>query len=132
MSLPADPERRAEALVEDALRTYPLAEAPPALAGRVMAALPARRAPARAGRFALPWIDLALSGFAAGMAALLLIGARGLGTPAGARLLAEGVLILQLTHFPAWAGVFLGSLALAGCALALAGLLFARGLLTRA
>lgn len=60
-------EQRAYAIIDEALRTYPMQPAPADLMGTVMARLEVRR-PAR--RFRLAWIDYAVSLFAAGMAGL--------------------------------------------------------------
>lgn len=61
-------DRVAETIIDEALRTYPLATTPPALLPTVMARI--QRLEARP-RFRLAWIDYAISLFVAGMIALL-------------------------------------------------------------
>jgi hypothetical protein len=62
-------EREALAVVDDALRTYPLAPTPPTLAAAALSRIHALR-PGPRPRFRLAWIDYAISLFAAGMAGL--------------------------------------------------------------
>lgn len=63
------------AVIEDALRTAPLEEAPASLAPRVMASL---RIAEGLPRFRLNWLDYALSLFTAGMALLVVLLGRSL------------------------------------------------------
>jgi hypothetical protein len=118
-------DRMAEAAVDDALRTYPLAPAPRALAPGVMAAIAAHQRVARPP-FRLSWIDFALSGFGAGMALLALLLWRWFTTPSGWLVASQLVVGLQLAQVPQWAGlIVLAHLAAFG-ALGLAAALFAR------
>jgi hypothetical protein len=70
MSTEQDAERAAYATVDEALRSFPLAPAPPGLARAVRARLPAG---GRRPRFRLAWLDYALSVLGAGMAGLALV-----------------------------------------------------------
>jgi hypothetical protein len=86
-----DFERRTLAAVDDALRTYPLAEAPADLRRAVLArvrALSATELP----RFRVAWLDVAISAFGAGMILVLFLAWRLLPLP----LAREMVLRLQL------------------------------------
>jgi hypothetical protein len=114
----APPDGRADAMLSEALRTYPLRPLPRDLAPRVLARITPR------SRFQLTWMDYALSGFGALMAAALLAGWRGLQSAFGAQLRTQALLLLQRTDFPAWAGALAGAAALAGLGLLLAVLLF--------
>lgn len=66
----SDKERAAFAAVDDALRTYPLAPAPPELARAVRNRI---RASMAMPRFRPAWIDYAVSGFAAAMVGLIVL-----------------------------------------------------------
>lgn len=72
MANPPERDRVALASVDDALRTYPLAEAPTGLKPRVLARI-RRLAPQPRPVFQIRWLDYALSLFAAGMAALFFL-----------------------------------------------------------
>jgi len=70
MSQLIEPDPTAEAMIEDALRTYPLAPAPAHLFPAIMARVHALSA---RPRFHLTWLDYAISLFAAGMAGLIFL-----------------------------------------------------------
>jgi hypothetical protein len=63
-------ERKERAQVEDALRTYPLADTPPDFAGRVMARV---QAEVPAPRFRVTWLDTLVSLVIPGTGMLLLV-----------------------------------------------------------
>jgi hypothetical protein len=123
--LPVEPHDERSAVVDDALRSFPLRPAPPELAPGIMAAL---RLPeqARGARpvFRLSWIDFALSGFAALMLALVLL-LSGWLTPAAARVQALAGGPLGQANAQVWL-LALGGLAATGGLLLVAGLVFAR------
>jgi len=123
--LPDEPRDERAAVVEAALRHFPLRPAPPELAPRIMAAL---RLPeqARAVRpvFRLSWMDFALSGFAALMLALVLL-LSGWLTPAAAQLQALAAGPLFQPDGLVWALALAGLVGTAGLLL-VAAVVFAR------
>jgi hypothetical protein len=117
-------EQTAQAAVDDALRSYPLAPAPRALRSAVLSAIAAypRALPPP---FRLGWLDVALSGFGAGMALLALLLWRWLLTPTGGwPVVSQLVVGLQVAQVPQWAGIILLAVAAAVGALGLAAALF--------
>lgn len=117
------PHRAAESAVDDALRTYPLAPAPRAVLPGVLAAIAAYPRGVRPP-FRLTWLDLALSGFGAGMALLALLLWRWLTTPSGWQVTSRLLVGLQLAQLPQYAGLITLALAAALGALLLAAALF--------
>ena len=109
--------------IEDALRTFPLAEAPPALDEAVMRRV---RALAPAPRFRLAWLDYALALFAAGLAGLAALLWLALPEVTTLRAL-NSAFVLAARLGPGIFGLMLlGALALAVLAVVGAGLLFER------
>jgi hypothetical protein len=119
-------ERAAYAMVDDALRSFPMRPTPPGLAPDVLAALRSPGA-ALASRpaFRLSWIDFALSGFAAMMLALLLLLSGWLTPEAAARLQAMAAGPLFQTGALAWTLAAAGLVITAGLLL-VAGVVFQR------
>ena len=92
MSTPADTEQMAYTIVDDALKTYPIVDAPDTLLPAVITRIQA--APA-APHFRLTWFDFAISLFGAGMVGGLLLLWQLSGLPSWAQLQAEILLWLQ-------------------------------------
>jgi hypothetical protein len=111
----------AYAVVDEALRTYPLTPAPLTLAPAVMARV---RVMPPTQRFQLKWIDYALSFFAAGMVGLGLT----LWQSVSPQLATDAhTLLIDLAQYPdsaIWATTLSIGMALAACALTLAALVF--------
>jgi hypothetical protein len=118
-------ERAAYAAVDEALRSDPLAPAPRTLAPGVLAAIAAYQR-AALPPFRLDWMDMALSGFGAGMVLLALLLWRWLTTPAGWGVTSQLVVGMQLALLPQWAGLIVLALAAALAALGFAAALFGR------
>lgn len=123
MSETPSPHRADEAAVDDALRTYPLAPAPRAVLPGVLSAIAAYPRGVRPP-FRLAWLDLALSGFGAGMALLALLLWRWLTTPSGWQVASRLLVGLQLAQLPQYAGLIAVALAAALGALLLAAAIF--------
>lgn len=123
MSQPGDDERTANATVEAALRSFPLAPAPRGLARAVMARVQAAPRP----RFRLGWLDYALSVFATLMAALLWLGWQRLPKEAWPVLLQRLGLTLPGLELLLLAAGLLAGVLLASGAVLLAALLFMPG-----
>jgi hypothetical protein len=121
MSELTDQDRAAFAAVDDALHTYPLAPAPPALAPSVMARI---HAPSATPHFRLEWLDYALSLFAAGMVGLGLVFWPSISFQLAADAQVQLVMLLQYPDIAVWVVTFLSGLVLAACALVLAALIF--------
>jgi hypothetical protein len=110
--------------IDDALRTYPLKPAPRTLLPGVVASIAAYPRGARPP-FRVPWLDIALSAFGAGMALLALLLGRWLLAPSGGWPVTTRLIVgLQLAQVPQWAGLILLALVAALGALALAAALF--------
>jgi len=110
-------------VVDDALRTYPLAPAPPTLVPQVRARL---HMLAPAPRFRLYWLDYALSLFAAGMVALVSWVWQAI-TPLMAQELRIEVLLWTQRAGPIGLAAVLSGLTLAVGALGLAAVILTRG-----
>src|SRR3972149_561596 len=102
MSELTDRDRAAFAAVDDALRAYPLASAPPNLLPAVMARV---RVQSPVPRFRLAWIDYAVSLFAAIMAGLVILLWQSIPPQVIAQAQVELALFLQLYGMPAWVGL---------------------------
>jgi hypothetical protein len=85
-------ERKERARVEDALRTYPLADTPPDFAGRVMHRV---QAEAPTARFRVSWLEALISLVVPGMGMLLLVAWSSLPPQAVAYLQTRAVLFWQ-------------------------------------
>ena len=118
-----DPDQAAFDAVDDALRTFPLAAAPPALSPKVMARI---RALAPAPRFRIRWLDFAVSLFIAGMVGLAILFWQTLPLQVTARAQMEAIFFLQhsglIMLWPVLAGAGLG----AALALLIAATVFTR------
>ena len=123
MSEPTDQDINSYAVVDEALRTYPLVPTPPTLAPAIMARV---HAMSLAPRFRLKWIDYALSFFAAGMVGLGL----SLWQSVSPQLATDAqTLLIDLGQYPnlaIWAATLSIGMALAVCTLTLAALVFSR------
>ncbi|HEY4689506.1 MAG TPA: hypothetical protein VIK33_09355 [Anaerolineae bacterium] len=124
MSELTDRDRAAFAAVDDALRAYPLAPAPPNLLPAVMARV---RVQSPVPRFRLAWIDYAVSLFAAIMAGLAILLWQSIPPQVIVQAQVELALLLQLYGTPVWVVTLAAGLMLAGCALVLMAWLFAQG-----
>jgi len=110
-------------VVDDALRTYPLAPEPPTLVPQVRARL---HSLSPAPRFRLYWLDYALSLFAAGMVALVSWMWQAM-TPLMAQELRIEVLLWTQRAGPIGLAAVLSGLTLAVGALGLAAVILTRG-----
>src|SRR5689334_6413317 len=114
-------EREELAVVDNALRTYPLAPVPPTLAPAVMGRI-ANRAPMP--RFHLQWMDYALGLLAVAMVGLGLLLWQGLFPNSLLDLIQSSVMPFDLQTTVLWLGSLLAGLVLlAGC-VAVAALVF--------
>jgi len=109
--------------VDDALRTIPLAPAPPTLSPRVMARI---RALTPAPRFRLAWIDYVVGLFIAGMTGLLLLLWQSIPPLEAARAQLQFSLWLRLSGLNLLWPALLGGVILMAGALLTAGVVFGR------
>ena len=117
-------EPEALAVVDEALRTYPLAPAPDAFTPKVMSRI---RALTPAPRFHLAWIDYAISVFAAGMAGLLVLLWQSIPPQMAAQAQLQILFIFLHFNLSLLGPALLGGGLLAAAALLMAVALFARG-----
>lgn len=121
MNPPTDADQAAYALVDAALRHYPLAEAPASLLPAVMARL---QTVSTVPRFHLTWFDYAISFFGAGMAGCVLLLWRLFLSPSLAHLQTRFLAELSSTDFQLLTAMFLVGLTLIAAAITVGVILF--------
>ncbi|HEX9926425.1 MAG TPA: hypothetical protein VGD99_27465 [Anaerolineae bacterium] len=121
MNRPTDAEQAAYALVDAALRHYPLTEAPAGLLPAVMARI---QAVPTVPRFHLTWFDYAISFFGAGMAGCVLLLWRLFLSPSLTHLQTRFLAELSSTDLQLLTTMFLAGLTLTAAAVTVMAILF--------